>query len=144
MSINLYSLALAGNIIIYPLRVPVWILYSQPLLHVFNNLVTIPKPLPGLRKQDMGSMVVVVVGEQSVRVLWLGPVFSKACAVVRFRAEGSILWGRTLLKHFCKVLRVWTYRTELMVWPHGMFTKITTFCTPQNSSRDFPLLKEYP
>jgi len=45
MSINLYSLAPARNIIIYPFLVPVGILHSLPLLHVFNNLVIIPKPL---------------------------------------------------------------------------------------------------
>ena len=45
------------------------------------------------------------------------------------RISTTFLWGQTLLKWFYKVLRVWIYRFELMVWPHGMSTKITPFAS---------------
>jgi hypothetical protein len=37
----------------------------------------------------------------------------------------TFLWGLTLLASWCKVLRVWMYRCELIVWHDIMYTRIT-------------------
>jgi len=144
MSINLYSLAVARNIIIYPLlvlyqfefRTRSHFFASSIISSSFPNLFPQMAPLTAATRwqSEEGRYGLYVGGGggggQSIRVLWLGPVFSKACAVV-ICAEGCILRGRTLLKRFSKVLRVWMYRTEPIVWPRGiMFTKFTTLCTP--------------
>jgi hypothetical protein len=131
--------------------VPVWILHSQPLLHFFNDLVITPKPFPmrwhlwglqrgeNLREQDLGCRV--GGEEQSIRVLWLLPVFSSLCGRALScwrRITATFLWGRTLLKCFCKFLTVWMYRSELMDWPRGiMSTKITPSASQKNSGHDF-------
>jgi hypothetical protein len=63
---------------------------------------------------------------------------SQTCVVVRC-FEGGLLWGRSLLKPFCKVLRVWVYRSELMVWPCGMLsTKITPSASQKPVAMTFP------
>ena len=43
-STNINSIATARNKSIFPLLVPVSILYSQPFLHFFTNLITTPNP----------------------------------------------------------------------------------------------------
>jgi hypothetical protein len=55
------------------------------------------------------------------------------------RISATFLWGQTLLKRFCKFLRVWMNRSELMVWPHGiMSTKITPPASQKTVAMTFP------
>jgi len=46
------------------------------------------------------------------------------------RISAPFWWDRTLLKCFCKVLKVWMYRFELLVWPHGI---MPTTCASQKT-----------
>jgi hypothetical protein len=53
------------------------------------------------------------------------------------RIWATFLWGRTLLKRFCKFLRVWMYRSELMVWQRGI---ASTKVTPSTSKKQWQWL----
>ena len=52
------------------------------------------------------------------------------------RISAPFWWDRTLLKCFCKVLKVWMYRFELLVWPRGIMP--TTCASQKNSGHDLP------
>jgi len=116
-----------------PLLLPVWIMYLQPIVSFFSNLVITPKPFPTDRIFD-GSKEVEIweckmwavwwVAKNRSSVWWLLPMFSHL-----FLRNISVLflWCRTLLKQLCKVLRVWVYRSKVMVWPRGiMSVRITS------------------
>lgn len=57
------------------------------------------------------------------------------CALCWRKVSAKFLWGWTLLKHFCKVLRFWMYRSQLRVWPCGV---ISTTITPSSSLKQWP------
>jgi len=62
------------------------------------------------------------------------------------RISATFLWGRIHLKRFCKVWRIWMYRSALnglTKWNNS--TKITTSAAPppkKNSGHKFPCLRE--
>lgn len=55
------------------------------------------------------------------------------------RISASFLWDWTLLKCFCKVLKVWMYRFELVVWSHCvMLTEVTSCASHKTVAMTFP------
>ena len=129
--------------------IPVWILYLQPLLH----FLTLPSNFSqrwhfwGLHNGGKGARFGLdggwgrtVHSSFVIASCIFNLIFGHASSCGR-RISATFLWGQILLKLFYKVLRVWIYRFELMVWPHGMSTKITPFAS-QNEGSWLSLLKE--
>jgi len=144
ISIHINSLVPPRNNSITPLLVLVWILHSQPLLHVFGNLVITPQTFFQRMTLSEGFKEVEVWGSKRWTVIWASKnnptefydgfpcssTFVWSC-VVLWWISATFLWGQTLLKRFCKVLSVWMYSSELMFWPRGvMSTKNTPYASP--------------
>jgi hypothetical protein len=149
MSIDLYSLVLARNNSIYPLLVPVWTLYPQPLLYVFSNLI-IPKSFPTDGISDGRNEVAKWwsktwwVGKNSPsRVSWLGTLFSNACAVVLCRAEGRFQQyfvrsgsSETHLQGF-EIFNVLIWANSLSTW-HNVYQNYPLLHPPKTEVVTFP------
>ena len=84
--INFNSLVSPRNKSIYFVLALIWMLYSQPLLNVFNNLLITPRPL-ALNGISKGSTQVEMWG-------------SKISAVQRVR--------RNIPSHFCNCFLMWS------------------------------------
>jgi hypothetical protein len=106
----------------------------QPLL-LLPHHHSRPLPADGIFG---GFKEVEIQGYKVWAVWWLGmnscPSFVMASCVFKVVCDSTLscwsisvtfLWGLTLLASWCKVLRVWMYRSELIVWHDIMYTRIT-------------------
>jgi hypothetical protein len=126
----------------------IWILYWQPFLYFFKDLVIIPKTIPtnyvfwgpqgagNLRKQDQSLRCAGTNSLSEFCDCFL--LFQLACRQALewwSRISTTFSWDRTLLKCFRKVLRVSKYRYKLKVWTFGI---IFTTLTPHTLQKQWP------
>jgi hypothetical protein len=147
----------ARNKGMYSPLVPIWILYFQPLVHFFNNLLVItvePLPRDGI---SQGSREVMGLVSSRLYGGWGRIVFmSRVIASCDFKLCGHTLscwrrisanfyeWVWMLLTWWCVVLGDTVYRSELMVWPWGIMSTRITSSPSQKIVAMIILLKGWP